>query len=66
MPNVVLKTVGDDGQEEQIVEYLCDWPECVNTATQVIGLVVELRAAVVACPEHAALLESRAASRTRR
>lgn len=68
MPNVVLNTgfVGDDGHEERIAEYLCDWPECANTATQVVGLVVELRASVVVCPEHAALIASRAADRLRR
>lgn len=67
MPSVVLKTgiIGQDGREEQIAEYLCDWPECVNTATEVIGLIFELRASVVACPEHAALLADRAAGRTR-
>jgi len=53
MPQVTIRTVVD-GREETMSEYLCDWPECPNVATEVVGLVRELRIRTMMCAEHAA------------
>jgi hypothetical protein len=55
MPRVTLKTgiAAPDGREEELSEYLCDWPECPNVATQVLGCIKELALAAVMCDEHA-------------
>ena len=55
MPRVTIKTgiLGPDGREEQLSEYLCDYPGCPNIATQSLGCVVELRIQAVVCDEHA-------------
>lgn len=62
MPRVTLNTgsVAADGREETLSEYLCDWPDCSNVATHVVGFVRELRICTVVCSEHSALLASRA------
>jgi len=55
MPQVTIKTgiAGPDGHEEEISEYLCDWPGCPNIAAHVLGCVKELGLAVAVCEQHA-------------
>ena len=57
MPRVVIKTgfVTPDGCEEDLTDYLCDWPDCPNVATQVLACVRELGLVSVVCAEHAAI-----------
>jgi hypothetical protein len=55
MPGVTLKSgcSGTDGKEEAITEYLCDWPDgCGEVATEVVGVIRELRAMCALCSEH--------------
>jgi hypothetical protein len=54
MSRVTIKTgIADvDGREEVLTEYLCDWPDCPNVAVHVMGVVKDIRAAVVVCAEH--------------
>ena len=54
MPWVTIKTdpVGPDGQEEKLMEYLCDHPGCPNIATHELGCLVELRVRAAVCDEH--------------
>jgi hypothetical protein len=54
MPQVTIKTgiEGPDGREEELTEYLCDWPGCPNVADHVLGYVKELGLAVAVCPQH--------------
>ena len=61
MPRVAIKTgtLGPDGNEIVLQEFLCDWPDCPNIAEQLLGVVCELRAVVIVCPEHAAMLQRR-------
>jgi hypothetical protein len=56
MPQVTIKTgiTGADGHEEELREYLCDWPGCPNVAEQVLGCVKEIGLSVAVCKEHAA------------
>ena len=56
MPQVTIKTgiAGADGHEEELREYMCDWPGCPNVADQVIGCVKELGLTVAFCKDHAA------------
>jgi hypothetical protein len=44
MPQVTIKTgiAGPDGREEELTEYLCDWPGCPNVAEHVLVRVKEL------------------------
>lgn len=55
IPQVTIKTgfTTPDGGEEELTEYLCDYPECPNIATHVLGVLTELRLIAVACDEHA-------------
>ena len=55
MPLVTIRTghLAPDGREEVLVEYHCDWPDCPNIATQVVGCVRELGFSTVMCHEHA-------------
>ena len=55
MPLVTIKTglLDADGQEEILVEYICDWQDCPNVAVRVLGVVKELRAMAMVCEEHA-------------
>jgi hypothetical protein len=53
MPQVTIRTTLN-GREETVSEYICDWPECPNVATEVIGVVRELRLRSAMCAEHAA------------
>jgi len=52
LPQVTIRTIVD-GREEAMSEYLCDWPDCPNVATEVIGIVRELRIPNALCAEHA-------------
>ena len=54
IPQVTIKTgiTTADGHEEQISEYFCDWPECANVATQVLGYAKEIGACAAVCDEH--------------
>lgn len=58
MPPVTIKTgiVAADGPEEILLEFMCDWPGCANVAEHVVGVVPEVRAMCVVCPEHAGAL----------
>lgn len=62
MPQVTIKTGMSlqDGREEVLLEYLCDWKDCPNVAEHVMGVVRELGSAFVVCPEHAAAIALRA------
>jgi hypothetical protein len=62
MPHVTINTgiAAEDGREETLSEYLCDWPDCPNVASHVIGIVRELRTCTAVCADHAAQLASRA------
>jgi hypothetical protein len=61
MPQIILKTgvIGTDGNEEVLTDYLCDWQDCPNLASQVMGVARELRGCQAFCDEHAALVEAR-------
>ena len=60
MPQVILKTgIGENGQEEILHEYFCDWPDCPNVAAHVVGVAREIRLVSAVCDEHAAMLEGR-------
>jgi hypothetical protein len=56
MPQVTIKTgiAGPDGREEELSEYLCDWPGCPNIAAHVLGCVKELGLSVAVCEQHVA------------
>jgi hypothetical protein len=58
MPPVMLKTgiADDEGREETLTAYVCDWPDCPNMAEFVLGAVRELGATSAVCREHAAQL----------
>ena len=55
IPQVTIKTgmKTPNGDEEQLTEYLCDWPGCVNVATQVLGVVKSIGLGAAVCDEHA-------------
>jgi hypothetical protein len=55
MPRVTIRTgiLAADGQEEKLSEYLCDWPDCPNIATEVVGCVKDVGLSTVMCHEHA-------------
>ena len=54
MPWVTIKTglIAPDGHEENLTEYLCDYPGCPNVATQLLGCIAELRISASVCEEH--------------
>jgi hypothetical protein len=58
IPQVTIKTgmTTPEGREEQLTEYLCDWPGCANVATQVLGYAKEIAICVAVCEEHAPTL----------
>ena len=63
MPSVTLRTRrAGDGKEETLTEYLCDWPDCPNIASHVVGTIRELRAFSAVCAEHAKLIAKRKAA----
>jgi hypothetical protein len=55
MPQVTIKTglKAEDGTEEALTEYLCDWPDCPNVATDVLGCAKEIGISSAVCREHA-------------
>ena len=55
MSRVTIKTglLDADGREEELTEYLCDYPDCPNIATSVLGCLVELRLMAAVCDVHA-------------
>jgi len=63
IPQVTIKTgiITADGHEEQITEYLCDWPECANIAILVLGYAKEIGACAAVCDQHTP--KSRASTR---
>jgi hypothetical protein len=64
MPRVAIKTgiLREDGTEEILQEYLCDWPGCPNVAEHLLGVLVELRAMAIVCTDHMATLHKRGQS----
>ena len=50
---MTIKTgiAGPDGREEELSEYLSDWPGCPNVAEHVLGCVKELGLSVVVCQQ---------------
>ena len=56
MPRVTIKTglTSLEGHEECLSEYLCDWPDCPNIATEVLGCSKELGISSAVCKEHSA------------
>ena len=53
MPRVTLKAgPAPDGREEELSEYLCDWPDCPNIATHVLGCVRGSGLSAVVCDLH--------------
>jgi hypothetical protein len=58
MSRVKIKTGlrAPDGHEEELTEYLCDYPNCPNFATRIVGCLVELRLMAAVCEEHASKL----------
>jgi len=58
MSQITIKTglKTPDGREEELKEYLCDYPNCPNFATRMVGCLVELRLMASVCEQHAAKL----------
>ena len=58
MSRVRIKTglTAPDGSEEELTEYLCDYPNCPNFATRMVGCLVELRLMAAVCEAHASML----------
>jgi len=58
MGQVTIKTgfTAPDGREEELKEYLCDYPNCPNFATRLVGCLVELRLMAAVCEAHASKL----------
>jgi len=54
MPWITIKTdlTTRDGEEEELTEYLCDYPGCPNLATHMLGSVPALRLIASVCNEH--------------
>ena len=54
MPRVTIRTgiKTPDGREDELSEYLCDQPGCLNVATHVLGCSKELGIAVAVCDDH--------------
>ena len=61
MPHVAIKTgiIREDGTEEVLQDYLCDWPDCPNVGKHVLGALVDIRAMAILCDEHMATLQKR-------
>jgi hypothetical protein len=55
MSRVTIKTglMDPDGREEELTEYICDYPNCPNIATRVLGCLRELRLMAAVCDVHA-------------
>jgi hypothetical protein len=61
VPQVTIKTglTSPDGSEETLTAYLCDVPDCPQTAVEVFGSVRELGASFAVCESHAASLQKK-------
>jgi hypothetical protein len=61
MPVVTVRTgiARPDGNEIQLTEFVCDYPECPNIAAHVVGFVKEIGRSIVYCGEHLESLRSR-------
>jgi hypothetical protein len=68
MPVVTIRTgvMAADGAEEIITEYLCDVPDCPNTAEHVMGWAREMGRGYALCAEHAKRHSDRTGSLRRR
>ena len=55
MPLVSIKTgfLGEDGRDEILSEYLCDWPNCERVAEHVLSVARDLASVSIVCNEHA-------------
>jgi hypothetical protein len=55
MAQVTIETgfTDQDGRQEKITGYLCDYPDCPNLATRMVGCLVELRLKAAVCEMHA-------------
>lgn len=55
MPQVVIRTgiFAEDGHEETLSAYQCDWPDCPNIAEEVLGVAKEIGMFAAVCREHA-------------
>jgi hypothetical protein len=55
MARVVIKSgfMTPEGTQEELAEFICDWPDCPNIATHVLGCIKELGLAAAVCDEHA-------------
>ena len=55
MPQITIKTgiPGPDDREEELTEYICDYPGCPNIARHLLGAIVELGIRALVCDEHA-------------
>ena len=62
MSQVVLKTglFDDDGREETLTEYLCDWPGCPNVAVHALGVAKGIGMSTAVCEDHMAVIKSKA------
>jgi hypothetical protein len=54
IPQVTIRTgiLGPDGREEQLTEYICDYPGCPNIPTRWLGCLPELRLRASVCDDH--------------
>jgi hypothetical protein len=60
MSRVTIKTglVGPDGREEELTEYMCDYPDCPNIATSVLGCIRDISLMAAVCELHAARVQA--------
>ena len=56
MPIVKIRTgvTTEQGGDQILTEYLCDWPDCPSIAEDVFGVVKELGVTLAYCKTHAA------------
>lgn len=54
MPHVVIRTgiFSEDGHEETLSTYQCDWPGCPNIAEEVLGVLKDIGAFAAVCRDH--------------
>jgi len=54
MPQVTIKTgiLGPDDREEELTEYICDYPGCPNIAKHLVAANAEIRIRALVCDEH--------------
>ena len=61
MPRVTIRSgiTDNEGREEVLHAYLCDWPDCPNEAVHALGVIRELRISSALCDKHFAALKAR-------